>query len=308
MSARRTRVLAGWTALVGAISVGGWVVAPAAGAVDITFTYTGADASFVVPDGVCGLRFELAAGNGGPAADVEEGLTIPGGVGGTIAATVNVHPGDTMTVDVGGAGASGPDGGAGGFGENAYPGGGDGGTVGAGGGGGGGQTTVRHNSLLVILAGGGGGAGGSSSAQNGGAGGAGGGAADMSGAPGLPASSVDGDGLGGGGGGAAMSGLPGSGGAASGAGTGGTAGSLPAGGNGGAAAPTDAGSGGGGGGGTSGGGGGGGGDDGRAGGGGGRSGAWGGFETERDTSTIGPGSAQQVVDVKGEVLFREIAG
>jgi hypothetical protein len=161
--------VSGSVALAGSLTLGGWALAPGAGAADQTFGYTGSPVTLTVPAGVCALVFDLAAGDGGAAddvGDVESAGVIAGGKGGTMTATVPVGAGDTITVAVASGGADGSEGGAGGDnGGDGFDGGGHGGTVGGVGGGGGGITSVRRNSLLVLAVGGGGGAGGASSGR-----------------------------------------------------------------------------------------------------------------------------------------------
>jgi len=76
-----------------------------------TFSYTGADQTFVVPAGVYTLTVDLYGASGG------DHDTAWGGAGGHVHAAVPVTPGQTLTVRVGGAGADGvagwPNGGAG---------------------------------------------------------------------------------------------------------------------------------------------------------------------------------------------------
>jgi hypothetical protein len=137
----------------------------ASSSVTRTFTYTGGDQVFEVPDGVTSLDVVAVGARGGTS-----GGGIPGGFGAVASARVAVTPGQILFVAVGGNGAvvsggfnSGSDGGAG-YGP---------------GGGGGGKTDIRtiargetgsFNSRL-ILAGGGGGGGGSGGAAPGGVGG-----------------------------------------------------------------------------------------------------------------------------------------
>jgi len=64
------RAVTGGLVLVGSLTLTGWAGAPGAGAVDRTFSYTGATVNVTVPPGVCAL--ELAAGNGRAAGDVSD--------------------------------------------------------------------------------------------------------------------------------------------------------------------------------------------------------------------------------------------
>ena len=210
-----------------------------------TFDFTGAAQSFVVPPYVTRLTVTARGAEGGSGATYSNPRTP--GLGGTTVATIPVTPGETLSINVGGAG------GAGGASNDPFftipP------TAGAGGfnGGGGGGSDVRQGgsalSKRVVVAGGGGGGSSNGLGASGGNGGASTGQAG-----------IDGD-AGGGKGGSGTAG-----------GTGGTGGGLPGvsgtGGNGGGAVTS---AGGGGGGGYFGGGGGGGSSGGGGGGGGGSS-------------------------------------
>ena len=209
-----------------------------------TFTHTGAAQTWTVPDEVTQATFDVFGAQGGS----EPGLKAGGG-GGKAHATIDVTPGDTLQVNVGGVGGAASclgcgAGGAGGF--NGGAAGGSGSLTGAGGGGG--ASDIRTGAFAlaerIIVAGGGGGVG----VHNGGAGGAGGGIVGGDGNPALGAV-TNGQG---GKGGTATSG--GEGGAGAGTGGPGETGSLGVGGRGGS---DDVGGGGGGGGGYYGGGGGG---------------------------------------------------
>ncbi|MET8629122.1 Ig-like domain-containing protein [Kitasatospora sp. NPDC004669] len=139
-----------------------------------TFSYTGAAQTFTVPTGVTQVSVDAKGASGGAGA----GDTNPGGAGGhgaEVTGTVTVTPGQTLQVNVGGAGTDGTQGapGTGGF---------NGGATGGSsdfvhGGGGGGASDVRTGafdllSRLVTAAGGGGG--GATAVLAGGPGGAGG--------------------------------------------------------------------------------------------------------------------------------------
>jgi hypothetical protein len=155
----------------------------------VEFETTGEAATFVVPAGVCALTVEAFGASGGAGAveepppttdatpsaqtgqqlsgaDVGVAQVGPGGFGGRAFGTVEVTPGETLTVVVGGAGedATALEGGAGGFNS-----GGDGADavgptnpvdVFAGGGGGGGATELPRGPTVLVAAGGGGGGGG----------------------------------------------------------------------------------------------------------------------------------------------------
>jgi hypothetical protein len=138
-----------------------------------TFDYTGAAQSWTVPEGITQATFAVYGAQGGSSETTAAG-TSAGGLGGKASATIAVDPGDTLQVNVGGAGGSGSNnvGGIAGFN--------DGGGGSDGGGGGGGASDVRRDTDAsgdfalaerIIVAGGGGGAGG----FTGGPGGAGGG-------------------------------------------------------------------------------------------------------------------------------------
>lgn len=121
-----------------------------------TFSYTGGAQSYLVPAGVTSLQIEAWGAQGG---------TSNGGLGGYAKATITTTPGQTLQVNVGGAGGSS---GAGGF----NGGGNDAGNMY---GGGGGASDVRQGgtalSNRVVVAGGGGGGGGAVNPPNGGTGG-----------------------------------------------------------------------------------------------------------------------------------------
>lgn len=127
---------------------------------EVVFAYTGAEQSFVVPAGVTSVAVVALGGRGG--AGVTGGS---GGLGARVSGVIEVTPGATLYVEVGGNGADGSGtGGAGGFngggpGGNGQP---------LSGGGGGGASDIRTmtrtapgslDSRLVVAAGGGGGGG-----------------------------------------------------------------------------------------------------------------------------------------------------
>ena len=123
--------------------------------------------AFVVPDGVGSVTI-TAVGGAGAAGTTANNATAPGGVGGSVTATYPVTAGDTLYVQVGGAGTSGINQ-PGGNGRGGVGGGGNGGVThssykGAGeysGGGGGasGVSTTPNCSQWLVVAGGGGGGG-----------------------------------------------------------------------------------------------------------------------------------------------------
>jgi hypothetical protein len=281
---------------VGVVLFAAWAlvltpVSSSAAAVSTTFTFTGAEQTFVVPAGVTGIHV-VAIGGTGQAGVVAGGAA--GGAAATVGADVAVTPGATLYVEVGGNGTA-----AGAFGG----GGGGGGGATKFGGGGGGATDIRTCSKSsvcsgfgtasdprLLVAGGGGGGGGTSSSLGGP-----GGAAGVSAQAGTDGAGTACSTGGGGGGGASLiaggtAGSGGSGGVPD--GVAGTAGTPDQGGSGG---DGDVGSGGGGGGGFFGGGGGGGGGRGacglRAGGGGGGAGS----------SYLGPSTSNGTIttDVSG---------
>jgi hypothetical protein len=120
---------------------------------------------YVVPAGICWVTIEAFGAEGGGAID-ESNPVIPGGLGGGAEARIAVTPGETLEVNVGGAGADGVEHVAGEGGDNGGADGGAGGDpdVGNAGGGGGGASDVRQGGTgldaRVVVAGGGGGAGG----------------------------------------------------------------------------------------------------------------------------------------------------
>jgi hypothetical protein len=118
----------------------------------ITFTYTGAVQTFVVPDCETSIAVDAFGAQGGTGA-------AAGGLGGRAQATIAVIPGETLLVYVGGAGATINNNGDGGFN-------GGGGVVECCGtapsGAGGGASDVRRGAALegrIVVAGGGGGGG-----------------------------------------------------------------------------------------------------------------------------------------------------
>lgn len=204
-----------------AVANGGFLLIlqpPAGPSSPATFTYTGAQQTFVVPAGTTSIAIDCQGAAGGAASGSSPGAS---GNGGRCQATLATTPGETLYVDVGDQGllsgfqssAGFNGGGAAGNGASAY------------GAGGGDMSDVRQGgsafSNAQIVAGGGGGAGSGSGASAGGNGGAGGG---LSGATGT---SGTGGGSGGGGGTQTVNGAAGGSGdgsTAGGSGTGGTGG------------------------------------------------------------------------------------
>jgi Glycine rich protein len=180
-SGSRTVAVLGAGALAASL-FGLGVAATTAGAAPttVTFSYTGAVQTWVVPAGVTQATFDLFGAQGGDNT-AGGGCGDTGGMGGRARATIAVTPGETISIYVGGRGGLADTAGVGGAGG--FDGGGAGGTGVEGTGGGGGASDVRigGTSLAdrVIVAGGGGGVG---SACNGaGNGGAGGGAVGTAG-------------------------------------------------------------------------------------------------------------------------------
>ncbi|MFD8597198.1 hypothetical protein ACFV1L_19560 [Kitasatospora sp. NPDC059646] len=190
------------TACAVALSSGLALAAPAAGtartlpsvvqAADGTllFAFTGAPESVTVPEDVCRATVTAFGAAGGDAV-----YGSSGGLGGEVHATLDVHSGQVLTVNVAGAGSGGslsdgsrPHGGYGGGGQGgAYnndpsPG---NGAVAAGGGG---ATTVALDGAAVIVAGGGGGGAGSFADNGTGRGGDGGRTGESGQTPGTPGS------------------------------------------------------------------------------------------------------------------------
>ena len=75
---------------------------PSGSEVVCTFNYTGAAQSWTVPEGITQATFDVFGAQGG-----REPLGKPGGGGGLAHATIDVTPGDTHQVNVGGAGTGG---------------------------------------------------------------------------------------------------------------------------------------------------------------------------------------------------------
>jgi hypothetical protein len=139
---------------------------------------------WVVPAGVCSIWIEASGAQGGDVNNTESEPSIPGGLGGRAEARLGVTPGETLWVNVGGAGEDALDNARG---EGGFNGGGDGGAAGIGdaadfeaaGGGGGGASDVRQggdglDERVLVAGGGGGGGGGSENPAPGGTLGAGG--------------------------------------------------------------------------------------------------------------------------------------
>ena len=193
---RRPRPFFGSVVLVAGILA--WQGASPALAINApqTFIFTGSAQTYTVPAGVCSVTVDAFGAAGGPKLFTDFSSA---GLGGEATATLAVIPGETLQVNVGGAGksASGTAGGAGGFNGGA-----DGGTIltgsvsTGGSAGGGGASDVRRTPFTLadrlIVAGGGGGE------ANTGYGGAGGGLIGGDGGVGVGLGTSGGGGGGGG--------------------------------------------------------------------------------------------------------------
>ncbi|MEL6866666.1 MAG: glycine-rich protein, partial [Bacteroidota bacterium] len=135
-----------------------YYAASAAEAISMTFSYTGAVQSFVVPDGVTSIEVDAYGARGG------WGNYKRPGYGGRVQATLQVTPGETLNIYVGGRGEGYNE--PGGYGTRAggWNGGGNSNSYRVGGGGGATDIRIGGTALeqRVIVAGGGGGSGGSS--------------------------------------------------------------------------------------------------------------------------------------------------
>ncbi len=146
-------------------------MATSAFAATVNFSYTGAEQTWVVPAGVTQVSLQAWGAQGGASHDCSSAAQEDGGLGGLAQGVLNVTPGQTLHIYVGGKPADPgnitPQ-------PGGYNGGGDGGQYGAGGGG---ATDIRVGGTTltdrVIVAGGGGG--GNTGCPDHGAGGAGGG-------------------------------------------------------------------------------------------------------------------------------------
>ena len=128
------------------------------------FTYSGGAQTFTVPAGVTSVDVKLWGAGGAGVSGTGGSVSASGGAGGYAAGTIDVSPGDVLTILVGGGGFSS---GGGGFG-----GGGNGGTTGGvRSGGGGGFTAIRAGTADLLIAGGGGGASNHGAGSSGGNGG-----------------------------------------------------------------------------------------------------------------------------------------
>lgn len=130
----------------------------------VNFNYTGTTQTWVVPPCVTSISITAAGGDGGGSA---------GGNGAVVTGTINVTPGQTLQISVGGSGTTGA--GSGGFGGGGTGRGANSGANASGGGGGATSISVSPYALAnrILVAGGGGGMGGGTTDAAGGAGGCG---------------------------------------------------------------------------------------------------------------------------------------
>lgn len=112
-----------------------------------SFSFTGADQVFTVPEGVSSLTVDLDGASGGWGG----GGAGEGGLGGSVQAAIPVTPGSILTVRVGGGGSDSDAGGAGGWPNGGL------GSDGNCGGAGGGSTSILLGSTVLVEAGAGGG-------------------------------------------------------------------------------------------------------------------------------------------------------
>ena len=179
----RRRALAA-TGVIGiAVAGGGFLVpgvAAAATPAQTHFTWTfGSDPQWPVPAGVCFVDWKLLGGSGGHGANTGGA----GGLGGHVTSRMPVTAGDSIVVQVGGAGQDAVDGGAGGLSDGQPSGGTSNETLG-GGGGGASVVSLAGEPLLVAGGGGGGGNDDDAAAADGGAAGGGTGGAGQDGTAG----------------------------------------------------------------------------------------------------------------------------
>ena len=130
----------------------------------VNFNYTGSTQTWVVPPCVTSISITAAGGEGGGSA---------GGNGAVVTGTINVTPGQTLQISVGGSGSTGA--GSGGFGGGGTGRGANSGANASGGGGGATSISVSPYALAnrILVAGGGGGMGGGTTDAAGGVGGCG---------------------------------------------------------------------------------------------------------------------------------------
>src|SRR3954451_22150220 len=109
ITASRPRQLAALTALLTGLGAGALALAPAASASTIGAVYgsTGAQQTFVVPDGVTSVHVVAVGGRGGDAPDVSGTGTHAGGFGAVVTADLDVTGGQRLYVLVGGNGQNG---------------------------------------------------------------------------------------------------------------------------------------------------------------------------------------------------------
>ncbi len=82
-------------------------IASAESTISQTFTYTGSTETFTVPDGVSTLTVTLNGGQGGRGGGDSQGSPTPGGYRGVVTGTIDVTPGQVLTLAVGGGGGTG---------------------------------------------------------------------------------------------------------------------------------------------------------------------------------------------------------
>ena len=142
-----------------------------------TFSFTGDAQTFTVPAGVHAVQVQVSGAQGGAGSSCfiggDEFCGVPGtgGNGAAVSGVLEVTPGETLTIVVGGAGGDAvpaeqpvppgqlSEGGDGGFGAGIGGSGQPAGAIGSGGGGGGGSAILRGSSPLAVAGGGGGGGG-----------------------------------------------------------------------------------------------------------------------------------------------------
>ena len=146
-----------------------------------SFSYTGAPQTYAVPAGVGSIAGEVIGGNGGAGGVGKRNVGVPtvvpllvvagpfygeptnGGIGGSTQGTLNVTPGENLTIQVGGAGANGSTGTETTPAAGGYNGGAPSGTTESpksDGGGGGGSSEILSSDTPLLVGGGGGGGGG----------------------------------------------------------------------------------------------------------------------------------------------------
>ncbi|WP_070137955.1 glycine-rich protein [Crocinitomix algicola] len=150
--------------------IGAFLFTNYADAQEVVFEYTGAVQTYVIPDGVHGVIMEAWGAQGGGSEDCDDGVNDDGGLGGYATGRIDLAPGSTLNIFVGGK----PEVNLGGGTPGGFNGGGASGRYG---GAGGGASDIRLTGMdlgsRLLVAGGGGG--GNTGCPDNGAGGAGGG-------------------------------------------------------------------------------------------------------------------------------------